>query len=66
VPLVSAAVIVSLIGTTKTQGGLCVRCVLDEETYERGLEVSDEEFDSISIVKDDFHGEWNYTICKKS
>jgi hypothetical protein len=66
VPLVSAAVIVSLIGATKTQSGLCVRCVLDEETYERGLEVSDEEFESISIVEDDFHGEWNYTICKKS
>ena len=66
VPLVSAAVIVSLIGATKTEGGLCVRCVLDEETYERGLEVSDEEFDSISIVKDDFHGEWNYAICQKT
>jgi hypothetical protein len=39
---------------------------LDEETYERGLEVSDEEFDSIRIVKDDFHGEWNYAICQKT
>jgi len=66
VPLVSVAVIVGLIGATKTEGGLCVRCVLDEKTYERGLEVSDEEFDSISMVKDDFHGEWNYVICQKT
>jgi hypothetical protein len=61
-PLVSAAVIVSLIGATKTERGLCVRCVLDESEYEKGLEVSVEEFDSINIVPDDFHGEWNYTI----
>lgn len=66
VPLVSAAVIVGLIGATKTEGGLCVRCVLDEETYVRGLEVSDEEFDSISIVEDVFHGEWNYAIRQKA
>jgi hypothetical protein len=65
IPLVSAAVIVSLIGATRTLGGLCVWCVLDEEMYEWGLEVSVEEFDSISIVEDVFHGEWNYTICKK-
>ena len=62
VPLVSAAVIVSLIGATRTERGLAVRCVLDEGEYEKGLEVSDEEFDSINIVRDDFHGEWNYTI----
>jgi hypothetical protein len=55
-------VVVGLIGATKTERGLVVRCVLDEETYVRGLEVSDEEFDSINIVKDDFHGEWNYVI----
>jgi hypothetical protein len=61
-PLVSAAVIVGLIGATKTEKGLCVRCVLDEAEYVRGLEVSAEEFGSIKIVKDDFHGEWNYTI----
>jgi hypothetical protein len=62
IPLVSAAVVVALIGATKTEKGLCVRCVLDEAEYEKGLEVSVEEFNAINIVKDDFHGEWNYTI----
>jgi hypothetical protein len=62
VPLVSLAVVVALIGSTRTDRGLCVRCVLDESKYECGVVVSDEEFDSISISGDVFHGEWNYTI----
>jgi hypothetical protein len=64
IPLVSASVIVSLIGATKTAKGLSVRCVLDEATHEKGIAVTDEEFESINISKDDFHGEWNYTICR--
>jgi hypothetical protein len=66
VPLISAAVIVSLIDATKTDKGLSIRCVLDEATYEKGIEVTTDEFDSISIIPNDFHGEWNYTICPQS
>jgi hypothetical protein len=62
VPLVSAAVIVNLIGSTRTDKGLSVRCVLDEETYKKGERLSDEQLESINILKNDFHGEWNYTI----
>jgi len=61
-PLVSAVVVVSLIGATKTEKGLVVRCVLDESLYERGLVVSEADFSSINMSFDDFHGEWNYTI----
>jgi hypothetical protein len=61
-PLVSAAVVVSLIGATKTEKGLCVRCVLDEATYVKGLGVSEDEFSLISLTPAKFHGEWNYTI----
>jgi hypothetical protein len=64
IPLISASVIVNLIGATKTEKGLSIRCVLDETAYEKGIEVTEEEFESIEIAKDDFHGEWNYTICK--
>jgi len=63
IPLISAAVIINLIGATKTKKGLSIRCVLDEETYEKGIQVTPEEFDSINIKNDIFHGEWNYTIC---
>jgi hypothetical protein len=62
IPLVSAAVIVNLIGNTKTGQGLSVRCVLDEDTYKKGVEISDEQLESINILKNDFHGEWNYTV----
>ena len=62
IPLISASVIVNLIGATKTEKGLSIICVLDEATYERGLEVTADEFDSINIKSETFHGEWNYTI----
>ena len=61
-PLVTLAVIVSLIGSTTTANGLTVNCVTDEGVYERGVEGSDEEFGSIMIEPHEFHGEWNYTI----
>jgi hypothetical protein len=33
-----------------------------KQTYEKGLVVTDEEFGSINILNNDFHGEWNYAI----
>ena len=64
IPLVRAAVIVHLIGATTTKKGIAIRCVLDEQAYEKGIKVTEEEFDSIDIKKDEFHGEWNYIILK--
>jgi transposase len=61
-PLISLAVIVSLIGSTTTEKGLKVDCVVDDGEYERGVEVSDEEFESIMIKPHKFRGDWNYTI----
>jgi len=64
IPLVSISLIVKLIGSTKTKKGLSIRCVLDENIYEKGIVVTDDEFDSICILHNDFHGDWNYTICR--
>lgn len=61
-PLVSRAVIVNLIGSTKTQTGLTVEAALDSNEYASGVQVSDQEIASIRIQRDTFHGEWNYTI----
>jgi hypothetical protein len=61
-PLVSHEVIVNLIAATTTKTGLSVRCELDSNPYPAGLKVPDEEMAEIHIRKDDFHGEWNYTI----
>jgi hypothetical protein len=64
-PLVSRAVIVNLIGSTKTRTGLQVRAELDANTYEAGIKVSDEELAAIRIQKEKFHGDWNYTIIPR-
>ncbi len=61
-PLVSYRVIVDLISATTTDTGLTVRCQLDASTYAKGITVPDAEMEAINIERDDFHGEWNYTI----
>ena len=61
-PLVSHEVIVSLIANTRTQTGLTVRAELDQSTYPLGIKVTKAQMDSVCINRDDFHGEWNYTI----
>lgn len=64
-PLVSRAVVVNLIGSTKTREGLRVEAALDPRTYPKGIEVSDEEFDAIRLVRSRFHGDWNYQILPR-
>jgi len=62
-PLVSHEVIVSLIAGTTTRKGLKVRAELDPGLYEKGIKVTDQEFATIRIDRDVFHGEWNYVIA---
>jgi hypothetical protein len=61
-PLVSHELIVKLIGSTTTKAGLKVKAALDTDRYESGIKVSDKELDAVRIKRDDFHGEWNYSI----
>ena len=65
-PLVSYEVIVNLIGHTTTETGLHIRAELDPNEYRTGRKVPDEEFDSVQIERDPFHGEWNYTIIPRT
>ena len=65
-PLVSYRVIVDLISATTTETGLKVQCELDTKTYPKGIVVSEEEMSTINIMRDDFHGEWNYTIRQRN
>jgi Rhodopirellula transposase DDE domain len=62
-PLISRETVVNLIGNTKTQTGLRVMAVLDENEYEKGKEVTDEEMTALNIKGESFHPEWNYTIA---
>jgi len=61
-PLVSRKVVVSLIGSTKTKAGLEVKAVLDENIYPTGIKVTDQEIEKVNIIREEFHGEWNYEI----
>jgi hypothetical protein len=61
-PLIDRATVVNLIGSTRTKTGLTVKARLDENQYEKGVKVSDEELSAVKLEKEDFHGEWNYKI----
>ena len=61
-PLISLAVIVSLIASTRTAAGLRVRAELDKGRYPDGREVSDEQMVTIKLEPHRFHGDWNYTV----
>jgi hypothetical protein len=61
-PLLDLVTIVNLIGNTRTNAGLKVHCELDENNYPKGIKVSDEEMQHLTIECNDFHGEWNYKI----
>ena len=61
-PLFDLVTIVNLIGNTRTNAGLKVCCEIDGNTYPIGIKVTKKEVDSLNIVRDEFHGDWNYTI----
>jgi transposase len=62
-PLTDRATIVNLIGATKTEEGLKIRCELDTNHYPKGIKVSDAQMETVKLKKHVFHGDWNYTIC---
>lgn len=62
-PLVSHAVIIQLISATMTETGLQVCCEIDGNLYPKGVQVTQQEMQAINLLRDDFHGEWNYTIA---
>jgi len=61
-PLVSHDLIVKLIGDTTTTTGLKVKAALDTDRYESGIKVTNKELEAVRIKRDDFHGEWNYSV----
>jgi hypothetical protein len=55
-PHVSYPVIVQLIAA------MTVRCELDPDSYEAGIEVADADLAAVNLTRHDFHGERNYAI----
>ncbi|MDR1187982.1 MAG: ISAzo13 family transposase [Bifidobacteriaceae bacterium] len=61
-PLVSHEVVVKLIGSTTTEAGLTIRCELDTRPYPVGAKYTDAQKQALPLVRDAFHGDWNYTL----
>ena len=64
-PLTSIEVIVNLIANTTTKNGLKVQAKKDENSYAKGIKISDKELASVNIERSPFRGEWNYVISPK-
>ena len=64
-PLLTQQTVIDLISHTKTKTGLKITAVLDQNRYEKGIKVSDQEMQQIKLRKHTWHGEWNYTISPK-
>jgi hypothetical protein len=61
-PLTSHETILKLIGATTTATGLTVTATLDTGSYPIGIKISDHEMAALPITRDEFHGDWNYTL----
>ena len=61
-PLTSYAVVVQLIGSTKTATGLQIRAELDENTYPTKETVTVAQLAQVRLTPAALRGEWNYTI----
>ena len=61
-PLIDIETIVSLIGSTTTKKGLKVICQVDNNVYETGKKISEEEKESINIEFLEPCAQWNYII----
>lgn len=61
-PLVDVETVVKLIGSTTTEKGLTVKCILDENVYPTGIHVEDEQYNRVLIERIDPMWEWNYII----
>jgi hypothetical protein len=61
-PLTTHEVVVNLIGSTTTSSGLTVRAERDTGIYPKGIKIAKEVIDSLPPQRQDFHGDWNYTV----
>jgi transposase len=61
-PLVSLEAVIELISHTTTGQGLTVSAVKDSHSYPTGIKITKKEMKALNIVRDSFHGDWNYTI----
>lgn len=61
-PLRTFETVVELIANTRTQAGLKVKAKLDRRKYKKGISVSKEEMDALTLQPCEFLSQWNYVI----
>ena len=61
-PLIDIETIVNLIGSTTTEKGLSVICRVDENHYERGKKITEEQKNNLNIEFVGPNEKWNYII----
>jgi transposase len=62
IPLETYEIVVNLIAATRTSQGLEVHAWMDERDYPKSKQLSESDLSEVNIVRNKFHGEWNYTI----
>jgi Rhodopirellula transposase DDE domain len=65
-PLRDYETVVKLIANTTTATGLTVTCRLDRRKYPTGRRVTKAEMQGLNLVRDRFHGDWNYVISPRA
>ena len=61
-PLRTYETVVSLIGNTTNSGGLVVKARIDRRRYPTGERITPKQMRELRIERNDFHGDWNYTV----
>jgi len=61
-PLISWETVIELLNHTTTKTGLTVMAVKDNNLYQLGKKITEEELATLNLHRHEFHGDWNYTI----
>ena len=59
-------VVVETIAATTTKTGLTIQAMLDTNTYDKDIKITDQQMAAVEVAhlqRHDFHGDWNYTVC---
>lgn len=62
VPLETLEIVIDLIAGTRTETGLEVHAWLDAKDYPDKIKINDAQLAEVQIIRNKFHGEWNYEI----
>ena len=54
-------VVVNLIAATTTSKRHEVKCLSDTNKYPTGIKIEKKQVEELGVIRDEFHGEWNYT-----